>query len=195
LIHNAGTLDPLGEITLHNTNNEADAAESLFREAQASSAVNISSFVALTAAFVAFANKSSSRPLPHERKPSLVVDISSLAATQPFPSWGMYCANKASRAMVMRTLSSEAKLRSGSADELHVLSYSPGPLDTDMQREIRQSSRVDETVRAEFRQMHDAGALVDPRVSAAALAALIELGPSRISELGGAVDYYDLQTS
>ncbi|NXO46848.1 SPRE reductase, partial [Locustella ochotensis] len=48
-----------------------------------------------------------------------VVNISSLCALQPFPSWALYCSGKAARDMLFRVLALEEP-------ELRVLSYAPG---------------------------------------------------------------------
>lgn len=72
----------------------------------------------------------------------LVVNVSSLCAVQAFDSWGIYCAGKAARDMYHSVLAQEQtkKQESGataSAEKILVLNYAPGPLDTDMQKEIR----------------------------------------------------------
>lgn len=48
-----------------------------------------------------------------------VVNLSSLCALQPFPSWVLYCTGKAARDMMFRVLAKEEP-------ELRVLSYAPG---------------------------------------------------------------------
>lgn len=48
-----------------------------------------------------------------------VVNISSLCALQPFPSWVLYCTGKAARDMMFRVLAQEEP-------DLRVLNYSPG---------------------------------------------------------------------
>ena len=40
--------------------------------------------------------------------PSTIVNISSLAAVQPFATWGLYCAGKAARDMTSQVLAAEA---------------------------------------------------------------------------------------
>lgn len=55
-----------------------------------------------------------------------VINISSLCAVEPFKSWGLYCTSKAGRNMLFRVLAAENPA-------LRVLSYGPGPLNTDMQ--------------------------------------------------------------
>lgn len=48
-----------------------------------------------------------------------VVNVSSLCAVQPFPSWVLYCTGKAARDMMFRVLAKEES-------ELRVLNYAPG---------------------------------------------------------------------
>ncbi len=48
-----------------------------------------------------------------------VVNISSLCALKPFPSWVLYCAGKAARDMMFRVLAEEEP-------DVRVLSYAPG---------------------------------------------------------------------
>ncbi|KAG5271992.1 hypothetical protein AALO_G00160450 [Alosa alosa] len=62
-----------------------------------------------------------------------VVNVSSLCALQPFPSWVLYCTGKAARDMMFKVLAEEEP-------DLRVLSYAPGPLDTDMLLQARTES-------------------------------------------------------
>lgn len=48
-----------------------------------------------------------------------VVNVSSLCALQPLPSWVLYCTGKAARDMMFRVLAEEEP-------DLRVLNYSPG---------------------------------------------------------------------
>uniref|UniRef100_A0A8D2QDF3 Sepiapterin reductase n=1 Tax=Zonotrichia albicollis TaxID=44394 RepID=A0A8D2QDF3_ZONAL len=63
-----------------------------------------------------------------------VVNISSLCALEPFPSWALYCSGKAARDMMFRVLALEEP-------GVRVLNYAPGPLDTDMQLLARSRTR------------------------------------------------------
>ncbi|PAA62674.1 hypothetical protein BOX15_Mlig022026g1, partial [Macrostomum lignano] len=62
-----------------------------------------------------------------------IVNVSSLCAVQPFKSMAVYCASKAARLMLFRTLAAERP-------DLSLLSYGPGPLDTDMQAQLIESA-------------------------------------------------------
>ena len=70
----------------------------------------------------------------------IVVNISSLAAIQPFPTFGLYGTGKAARDMFHKILAEEHK---DGAEGVLVLNYAPGPLDTDMMTEIQSGSGVD----------------------------------------------------
>ncbi|XP_053181717.1 sepiapterin reductase b [Scomber japonicus] len=58
-----------------------------------------------------------------------VVNCSSIFAVQTMPSWVLYCTGKSARVMMFRVLAAEEP-------NVKVLSYSPGPLDTEMQKDI-----------------------------------------------------------
>lgn len=74
--------------------------------------LNVSSALCLTASVLqAFPQR------PGLRR--TVINVSSLCAQQPFPSWVLYCTGKAARAMMFRVLAEEEP-------DLRVLNYSPG---------------------------------------------------------------------
>ncbi|XP_022613552.1 sepiapterin reductase-like [Seriola dumerili] len=64
-----------------------------------------------------------------------VVNVSSIYALQALPSWALYCTAKAARKMMFSVLAEEEP-------NVKVLSYSPGPMDTDMQEEIQRSTGI-----------------------------------------------------
>ncbi|XP_008120216.2 sepiapterin reductase isoform X2 [Anolis carolinensis] len=109
-----------------------------------------------------------------------VVNISSLAALQPFKSWSLYCTGKAARDMMFRVLAQEEP-------DVRVLSYAPGPLDTDMQEEVRTKSR-DPKLRQIFLEMKEEGKLLDCDVSARKL---LDLLLADTFESGAHIDFYD----
>lgn len=110
-----------------------------------------------------------------------VVNVSSLCAVQPFPSWVLYCTGKAAREMMFRVLAEEEP-------DIRVLNYAPGPLDTDMQVEARTSS-ADASLKKSFSTMHKQGQLLTCEESCAKLLKVLleDEYPS-----GGHVDYYDI---
>ena len=133
----------------------------------------------------------------HPRPRATVVNISSLAAQQPFPSWGIYCAGKAARDMYHSVLAAEQSLKwenvestkdSGSG-EIRVLNYAPGPLDTKMQEDIREAELRDSKLGTVYTNMKEQNLLVDPLESAEKLLHLLRHPHSFRS--GDHVDFYD----
>lgn len=89
---------------------------------------NVSSALALTAGVLqAFPQR------PGLRR--TVVNLSSVFAHQPLQHWVLYCTAKAARYMMFKVLAKEDP-------DVKVLSYSPGPMDTEMQKEILQKTGV-----------------------------------------------------
>ncbi|KFO21090.1 Sepiapterin reductase [Fukomys damarensis] len=109
-----------------------------------------------------------------------VVNISSLCALKPFKGWALYCAGKAARDMMFQVLASEEP-------SVRVLSYAPGPLDTDMQQLARETS-VDPDLRKSLQELKAKGQLVDCRMSAQKLLSLLQ---TDMFESGAHVDFYD----
>ncbi|MCI4394314.1 hypothetical protein PGIGA_G00167310 [Pangasianodon gigas] len=110
-----------------------------------------------------------------------VVNVSSLCALQPFPSWVLYCTGKAARDMMFRVLAKEEP-------ELRVLSYAPGPLDTDMQLHAR-SNTADDNIRKSTTAMHAEGRLLTCEES---VGKLIKVMLKDDYASGAHLDFYDL---
>uniref|UniRef100_A0A3B4AX53 Uncharacterized protein n=1 Tax=Periophthalmus magnuspinnatus TaxID=409849 RepID=A0A3B4AX53_9GOBI len=123
---------------------------------------NVSSALALTAGVL--------QALPQRPgRKRTVVNVSSVFAHKPLPRWVLYCTAKAARDMMFKVLAEEET-------DLKVLSYSPGPMDTEMQEEI-------------FRQMGVRHELMPCQKSGAKLLNLVLDGdfPS-----GAHIDFFDL---
>ncbi|XP_066488310.1 sepiapterin reductase [Tiliqua scincoides] len=136
-------------------------------------AFNVSSALCLTAALL--------RAFPARRGlRRTVVNVSSLCALQPFRSWTLYCTGKAARDMMFRVLAAEEP-------DVRVLSYAPGPLDTQMQEEARTLSG-DPELRQRFLLMKEGGTLLDCDVSAEKL---LDLLLADTFESGAHVDFFD----
>lgn len=164
LINNAGTLGDVskGFATL------ADAAE-----INSYWALNLTSMLCLTSSIL--------RAFPDS--PGLsrtVVNVSSLCALEPFKGWTLYCAGKAAREMMFKVLASEEP-------GVRVLSYAPGPLDTDMQQLARENS-LDPDLRKRLQDLKTKGELVDCRMSAQKLLNLLQKDTFKS---GDHVDFYD----
>lgn len=114
-----------------------------------------------------------------------MVNISSLAAIQPFESWSVYCAAKAARDMYFCTIAKEA---AQNKSNLRILNYAPGPLDTDMQREIREGPSVDLSIKETFMKMKADNLLIDADISANKLVAIML---ENSFQNGAHIDYFD----
>jgi len=112
-----------------------------------------------------------------------LVNISSLAAIQGFKSWGVYCIGKAARDMLIQVIASETDPSSN----VGVLNYAPGPVNTDMQKEIRTSAPVHEQ-RELYTSMFETGKLVSPTATSSKLVSIIERGDYKS---GSHLDFYD----
>ncbi|CAG14282.1 unnamed protein product, partial [Tetraodon nigroviridis] len=110
-----------------------------------------------------------------------VVNVSSLCAQQPFSSWVLYCTAKAARDMMFRVLAAEEP-------ELRVLSYAPGPLDTDMFSAAR-ATTADPGLRRTFSDMSAQGRVLTPEQSCSKL---MELLLEDTYQSGAHVDFYDI---
>jgi sepiapterin reductase len=122
-----------------------------------------------------------------------IINISSLAAIQPFETWGLYCAGKAARDMFHQVLALEHKdsvLKSLEHKDsvLKSLNYAPGPLDTDMQEEIRDSPTVNKQTQEYFIDLKNNNKLVDASISALKLVSIIV---DDSYESGSHIDFYD----
>ncbi|XP_008939555.1 PREDICTED: sepiapterin reductase, partial [Merops nubicus] len=110
-----------------------------------------------------------------------VVNISSLCALKPFKNWALYCSAKAARDMMFQVLALEEP-------HVRVLSYAPGPLDTDMQL-LARTKTGDPEMRQFFQSLQERGQLIDCNVSAQKLVKLLE---EDTFQSGAHVDFYDI---
>ncbi|CAH1790025.1 unnamed protein product [Owenia fusiformis] len=113
-------------------------------------------------------------------KHRVCIQLSSLCAIQAFKSWSLYCSGKAARDMLWSTLAEECP-------DIRVLSYAPGPLDTEMQVVARTDS-ADPDVKNMFIKMHAEKQLVEPSSSVERLIKILEKDAFKN---GQHVDFYD----
>uniref|UniRef100_F6WU12 Sepiapterin reductase n=1 Tax=Ciona intestinalis TaxID=7719 RepID=F6WU12_CIOIN len=155
-INNAGTLGDVN-IKLKDQNN-ANLLNGYFQ-------FNVINVMMLNSAFLkSFAAKK-----------CFLINISSLAAIQPFSTMGLYCTGKAARDMMFKVLAVENP-------ELRVLNWSPGPMITGMTNTMR--GCCDETVATMFKNFD----YVPLEVSAAKLMAILEKNEFKS---GDHIDYFD----
>ncbi|XP_015914185.1 sepiapterin reductase [Parasteatoda tepidariorum] len=163
LIHNAGTLGDVSKTAANCTSSS---------EIRDYFDLNVHSAMFLTSAFLKVFEKS-------ERK--LIINISSLAAIQPFQGWNLYCTGKAAREMYFRVLAEENK------NSVVVLNYAPGPLVTDMLPQILHQALPE--IRQQFESAQNQNQLLTCDYTVQRLLGILER--SRFKS-GDHVDVFDL---
>jgi len=113
-----------------------------------------------------------------------LVNVSSLAAIKPFHSWALYCMGKVAREMLISVLNEET---SKEGNRIKSLNYAPGPMDTEMQRIVREESKY-EPHKIMFSEMKEKGNLVNPMDSAKKLAKLLK---EENFQSGSRIDFFD----
>jgi sepiapterin reductase len=109
-----------------------------------------------------------------------VINVTSLFGIQPIQGCGYYCSGKAAREMYFKVFALENP-------DVNVLSYSPGPVDTEMLKEVTKT-----TVDSEAKKM-----LTEFRENKTVLSTeqtvnrLVQVLKERKYKSGGRVDYYD----
>ena len=115
--------------------------------------------------------------IKHAKAPVRVVNLSSGAAVRPFPGLAPYCAAKAGLHLGGASIAAE------DAPNLHILSYQPGVVDTEMQLATRSQSLDAFPWGTTFRQYHAEGRLVAPERPAAEIVEFLEAeGGERFTE-------------
>ncbi|MBC7532698.1 MAG: SDR family NAD(P)-dependent oxidoreductase [Oligoflexus sp.] len=99
----------------------------------------------------------------YKDRPLRIVNVSSGAAKKPYQGWSVYCSSKAALAMASEVLAAEMET---AERDVRVISYSPGPLDTPMQHELRKKKPEDFPQVERFVQMFNEGKLVSPKEAA-----------------------------
>ncbi|MCB6182172.1 SDR family NAD(P)-dependent oxidoreductase [Leeia sp. TBRC 13508] len=141
LIHNAGTVQPI------------DCVNRLpIHETIAAFQINLVTPVVLTTVFLQVVEKLSI--------PIKVLNITSGAAQKAYPGWSVYGATKAGLDHFVRVAGVEDR------PNVKVAAVAPGVLDTNMQSEIRATSKEAFPLLDRFIQLHESGELTDPNVVA-----------------------------
>jgi len=109
-----------------------------------------------------------------------VVNISSKAGHVPFKSFGFYCPGKAAREMYFRVLAEEE-------NDILVLNYSPGPVETDMTVDAQAHAASEETT-SMFKTLRDEGTILTTEQTTKRFLEVVATGNYKS---GGHVDFYD----
>ncbi|KAJ2899384.1 hypothetical protein GGI21_000601 [Coemansia aciculifera] len=168
LMNSAGTICDLSKTVDQYTENEVTEY----------TAVNYVSFAALTCRFLARA-----KTVPQADRIA-VANISSLLAVMPFANWGLYASIKAARDQLLKVVALEHR----DDPRVRTLSYAPGPLDNDMQAEVRASIGDAEQKKA-YSDMHSQKKLVKTDDTAGLLCNLLD---EWTFESGAHIDVYDI---
>nr|WP_315206309.1 SDR family NAD(P)-dependent oxidoreductase [uncultured Albidiferax sp.] len=153
VIHNAGTLDPIGPAS------RQDPAAVL-----AQLNTNFTSAILVLSAIVARFQATPCR--------KVVANISSGAAQKGYAGWSLYCAAKAGMENYVRALALEQQMQ---AQPFIPVNIDPGVIDTGMQAFIRSASAADFPELARFIRRKEEGGLVPPAQVAAAVCRILAL--------------------
>ncbi|KAF9080624.1 hypothetical protein BGX23_001883 [Mortierella sp. AD031] len=171
LINNAGSLGDLSKT----------AKEFTWQETRTYLDFNVVSFVGLCSAFL----QDTLATFPKEQYPehkTVVVSVSSLLAVQPFANWGLYAAGKAARDRFLGVTALEEK-----GNNVKTLNYAPGPLDNEMQADVRRTLGDKEQLEI-YDGMHKSGSLVKMDDSSRKLVLLLKRDEFTS---GSHIDFYD----
>ncbi|CAH1724143.1 unnamed protein product [Aphis gossypii] len=163
LIHNAGSVGNLEHLAADM--NDPDEWNKYML-------LNLYSVTCLTSAFLSKFNSDTT-----ER---CIINMTSLLGIEPYKSVGYYCIGKASREMFFRVLALENPT-------LNVLSYSPGPVLTDMYTHMSLNSK-DKELREKLTSKEQQKYIVKVEN---ACQKLINILAMRSYKTGGRVDYFD----
>lgn len=165
IVHNAGSIGVSGGLsTVRKCDDKEDIDGYL--------ALNYTSPVLINSAFMTrFA----------DLKRVTVVNISSLCALEPWQTYGHYCAIKAARDMLFSVLAKEE-------DNVRVLSYSPGPVDTQLVQSVLTDTNLHASIRDGYRKMIEDNTILSPKQSAQKL---VEILNADTFKSGQHFDYYD----
>lgn len=110
-----------------------------------------------------------------------VISTSTLAAIQPFSYTSLYSSSKAGMDMYIRNLATDCP-------DVRALNYAPGPMDTEMGREVRDKTGSKET-KEYFTMMFNEGKIVNPVDSVKKMLMLVRKNEF---ENGSHIDFYEV---
>ncbi len=121
------------------------------------------------------------RETKNRRAVRMVVNISSGAARHAIDSWSGYCAGKAGIDMFSKVLQSEQPIHN-SKNPVRIYAIAPGVVDTNMQKNLRTTSKKDFAGKDRFVQMKKTGQLASPDQVAKSLIKIIDT-PERFPDV------------
>lgn len=170
LVNNAGSLGHVGPCI--------DSPS--LKQMRQSMDLNLTSTFWLTVRFLRFCNEHFA-----DASNTTVVNISSLAAVQVFPTMGIYSSTKAARDSYNAAIAEEfQKGNRDSNNRIKFLNYAPGPLETEMTTQLRGAEMLDDNLKTFFSAKQE-----DPSESAQRL---LKLVMDNEFESGAHIDFYDV---
>ena len=109
-----------------------------------------------------------------QSKNTFVVNISSGVSLNPVEGWGLYCISKSGLNMLTSVIANDSKRWKY---PIKSVSINPGPLNTEMQKNIRNSSIEQSPIKTKFVEMHEKGELLSPKIIANRIIKLLRVEP------------------
>jgi benzil reductase ((S)-benzoin forming) len=106
-----------------------------------------------------------------QAKETVIINLSSGAATHPYDGWGLYCSTKAALQMQAQVMHAEAITQKHAT---RIYAFAPGVLQTNMQAEIRGADSEHFSRKQKFIDLYAKGALVEPLMAAKDILKLVE---------------------
>jgi len=124
---------------------------------------------------------------PTNTKPFVIlINISSLAAIEPFTAWSIYCTPKAARDMLMRTIAAEED-----PAFVKTLNWAPGVMHTELQDRYLSSDNAEENPSKQFiSEVMKRGIATPTHLSAQALFEVLQKNDYKS---GSHIDLYDVK--
>ncbi|KFN02811.1 (S)-benzoin forming benzil reductase [Bacillus clarus] len=152
LINNAGTVAPMKPI-------EKSESELLITNVQ----INLIAPMILTSTFM--------KHTKDWKIDKRVINISSGAGKNPYFGWGAYCTTKAGVNMFTQCIGLEEEEKEY---PVKIVAFAPGVVDTNMQKQIRETNKEDFTNLDRFVTLKEEGKLLSPEYVAKAIRNLLE---------------------
>lgn len=162
LINNAGVVQPVGPVEMHDVSMIARAV-----------ALNVAAPMMLAAAVAA------ATPAANDRR---ILHVSSGAGRNAYPGWSVYCATKAALDQHARAVALDR------TRALRICSLAPGVIDTEMQAEIRATTLEQFPLRERFDMLKRNGELASPQQCAKSLVDFLlseKFGQDPVADLRG----------
>ncbi|RZL39143.1 MAG: SDR family NAD(P)-dependent oxidoreductase [Pedobacter sp.] len=167
LINNAGTLGKIGKLENLEAN---DIAKS----------VNLNTTVPLLLSSI-FLNQTANWPCKKS-----IINISSGAAHKIYSGWSVYGATKAAVDMMTKNVAAEQEVNS---NPTKVIAVYPGVVDTEMQTQIRASSKADFASLDRFLELKSSNSLADPKTVGEKIYAIDQSSVVKNGDLVNVNDY------